>query len=399
MKDAQRIVFLDYLRALACLLVVFGHVYLIGFNFYEGITPWVPSVKGLIFGPDAPARNVFTWPFMTLAVKTDINVGALGISLFFLISGFVILRAAERESTLTFLVRRIFRIYPVNLACVFLAGGVTAIYCAYTGTVSPHSLTSILSSGFVANGFLRNFETTPVLWSLEVELIFYVLMAVLAARGAITFQTILNAACICAVFTYAARAPAAADLPASLNAAAMHLSFTSTHIGFLLVGSMIYRASQGGALWRGAAYVAASIAVFCAARWAYVTEHAGIGGVDLVNGFVGLALFGLALRSGMHWKWIRPLKWVADISYPLYVVHVPLAWICLAWLASLGFDMPSAGVLSLVIVTLVAWGVHVTIETRAQRMGAALARWLSAYRLRRAEMTPYAEQVETPKET
>ena len=109
-KDQERILFLDYLRAIACLLVVFGHIYLMGYNGFHEMSPWVPGLKGLLWGPDAVWRNVFTPPSLFLALQLGINVGALGISLFFLISGFVILRAVERESVPVFLVRRVFRI-------------------------------------------------------------------------------------------------------------------------------------------------------------------------------------------------------------------------------------------------------------------------------------------------
>jgi len=89
-SDVQRIVFLDYLRAIACLLVVFGHLYLLGLHGYQELAPWVPGVTGLLFGPDALQRSVFVTPSLWVGIHTGINVGNLGISLFFLISGFVI---------------------------------------------------------------------------------------------------------------------------------------------------------------------------------------------------------------------------------------------------------------------------------------------------------------------
>ncbi|MBB5444662.1 MULTISPECIES: acyltransferase [unclassified Paraburkholderia] len=373
-KNDNRILFLDYLRAVACLLVVFGHIYIIGFNYYEGIQPWVPSVKGLIFGPDAYLRNIFTWPVMNFAVLTGINVGALGVGIFFLISGFVILRAVERESTLRFVVSRIFRIYPVSLTCVFIAGALTAIYCAHTGTTSPNTLTSILASGFILNGFLHHFEATPVLWSLEVELMFYALMAAMSARGHLSERSILTAAVICAGYTYVSRSPfAAAVLPHSLFMIAVHLSFDSAHVAFLLVGSMIYRTATARA-WSRLAWCALAVAVSCVARWAFEAEKVyGLGGVDYVNGFAGIGIFAAAMWSGMNWKWIMPLKWVADISYPLYLVHVPLGWICLAWLASLGLGMLSAGVITGALILLSAWAVHVLVEEPARMLGKGLS--------------------------
>lgn len=170
---SDRIIFLDYLRAVACLLVVLAHLYLIGLNNYQEMAVWVPSVKAHLFGVDAADRNIFQPAVMFMAIKFGIITGTLGVAIFFLISGFVILRAVERESPGEFIVKRIFRIYPANTAVVCLAAAATAVYCAMTGTISPHSFEGIVSSSLVLNGFLHKFESLPILWTLEVELFFY----------------------------------------------------------------------------------------------------------------------------------------------------------------------------------------------------------------------------------
>ena len=160
-------------------------------------------VTGLLFGPDALQRSVFVTPSLWVGIHTGINVGNLGISLFFLISGFVILRAVERESPKVFLIRRVFRIYPVSIAAVCVAAIATALYCNATGTVSPHTWTSMLSSAFVLDGFTKTFPVVPVMWSLEVELIFYCMLAALAAFRRLGFNSIAGLALGCVAFTLA----------------------------------------------------------------------------------------------------------------------------------------------------------------------------------------------------
>lgn len=366
---------MDYLRAIACLIVVFGHVYLMGYNGLPEISPWVPSVKSLIFGPDAAQRNVFTAPLTTLALSTGINVGALGVGIFFLISGFVILRAVERESSGQFIVRRAFRIYPVCAVAVGVAAGTTAFYCSVSGTESPHTLKSVLGSVFILNGFLHGFETTPVLWSLEVEIFFYILMAALARLSNLDFAAILKASLACMGFTLLVNAPSlSAWIWPPMLELLRHLSFATLQITFLFVGSMLYRTATNGVSIRAVMYIVASIAVFTATRTVFPVERgADSGGVDIPNGFWALIVFSIAFWSGMNWKWIRPLRWFADISYPLYLVHVPLAWICFAWLADYGWGMAPAGVATGIIIVLTAWLIHITVETRAQKLGRLVA--------------------------
>jgi peptidoglycan/LPS O-acetylase OafA/YrhL len=319
-------------------------------------------------------RNVFTAPFLALALNTGISVGTLGICLFFLISGFVILRAVERESPKVFLIRRVFRIYPVSIACVAVSAIAVAWYCAATYTVSSNTLGSVLASALVLNGPTRTFPTVPVMWSLEVELIFYCFMAGLAASGRLGFKAILALCLACMAFTLTVNAPGLRPwiAPALLKVLG-HISFSTLQMPYLLVGAMLYRTATDGWSMRGAAYCTAALGVFLATRGGYLWLRADPGGVDLANGLWALAIFAFALWSGMRWQWIAPLRWVADISYPLYLVHAPLAWVTLAVLAARGWGMLEAGIAAGLAVTLVAWLIHLAIETPARKFGAAIA--------------------------
>lgn len=369
-ESSSRIVFLDYLRAVACLLVVLGHVYFMGFNGYEVITPYVPSVQQNIFGPDAAQRNVLTEPSLYLTRKMGINVGTLGVSLFFLISGFVILRAVERETAGQFLVRRFFRIYPPILATVLLLALVTAVYADRTGTTSPHSWQSVLSSAFVLNGYLHLFETTPVLWSLEVELFFYVLMAVLAGLRRLSPRDLVLAAVGCAAFTVIVNTDLVASLlPPTVERTLVHISFNTLEMVFLRVGALIFRLVTAEDPNDVVPHVVGTVALFAVTHLLYLELHGNSGGTDLSIGAWALVIFSLAAWSGMRWRWIRPLELIARISYPLYLVHIPLAWIVLAWLGSRGWGMAEAGVVAGLAVLLAALALHPVAEAPAQRLG------------------------------
>jgi peptidoglycan/LPS O-acetylase OafA/YrhL len=356
-KNDNRIFFLDHLRAVACLLVVLGHVYFVGYNGYEAITPYVPSVTSNIFGPDAVSRNVLSEPSIWVGQKLGINVGALGVSIFFLISGFVILRSVDREPVIQFAIRRIFRIYPVCIVAAVFAGIATAIYCHITGTTSPHTVYSILMSGLLLNDYAGAFMTIPVLWSLSIEIAFYILMGILAAAGWLRSRHLIL---VSTAFAAIAITTASAD---------PHMSFVTLQMTFLLIGSLLYRATSR----EGVALVFAGCAIFASARYGLNLLGLQGGGADLPNGAWALGIFLSAMLSGMAWAWLRPLKWVADISYPLYLVHIPFAWICLAWLQSIGMGMLSAGVVTAAMIFLVAWAVHALVEEPFRKLGRRLS--------------------------
>ena len=377
-EASSRILFLDYLRAMACLLVVVGHVYFLGLNGHEAITPYVPSITQNIFGADSALRNVLTTPSIYLTLWAGINVGALGVAIFFLISGFVILRTVERESPLEFLIRRAFRIYPVSLTAALFSGAVTSLYCFSSGVVSPHTWRSMLSSGFILNGFLHYFEATPVLWSLEVELFFYVLMAFLAWRRLLGYRSLICASLACMSFTLLANTTmVSSHFSVAANRVMTHLSFAALQITFLFIGAVLYRIVCNNRSIEGGMYLGVACAAFVAARFGYLSLHGDSGGVDTPDGVWALGIFVIALWSGMKWSWVRPLKWVGDISYPLYLTHVPLAWISLSWFQSRGLDMLQSSLTTGVFILFVAWITHITVEMQSQKVGRLVAAFIA----------------------
>ncbi len=92
-QDYNMILSLQYLRGIAALLVVLYH--------YRGELNSIYAQKGL---GDLLFSN-----------------GYIGVDLFFMVSGFVIMLSTEKDkSSLSFAIKRIFRIYPVYIVCLIL---------------------------------------------------------------------------------------------------------------------------------------------------------------------------------------------------------------------------------------------------------------------------------------
>ena len=146
----SRLAWLDVLRGLAALAVVFNH-----FGY---------------FLPSGVKTPVYQW----------INPGDYGVFVFFLISGYIVPASLERKGSVrTFWVSRLFRLYPLYLLAVTIA---VALYMAHVGGLRGEDgdpETSILSQMLMMSNVLAGQNVPNVVWSLSYEMIFYLLLTAL----------------------------------------------------------------------------------------------------------------------------------------------------------------------------------------------------------------------------
>src|SRR3984957_14772942 len=146
----SRLAWLDVLRGLAALAVVFNH-----FGYFLP-----PTVK----------NSVNHW----------INPGEYGVFVFFLISGFIVPASLERKGSVrTFWVSRLFRLYPLYLLAVGIA---VALYFVHFGGLRGEGTdpeASVLSQLLMMSNVLGGQNLPNVVWSLSYEMIFYLLITAL----------------------------------------------------------------------------------------------------------------------------------------------------------------------------------------------------------------------------
>ena len=149
---------IDLLRFFAALAIVFFHY----------------SFRGYA----ADAMSVMPYPLLASASK----YGYLGVELFFMISGFVILMTAASGNLRRFVVSRIVRLYPAFWACCTITFAVTIAIGAprYSASVGQYLVNMTMLSGFVGVPSIDG-----VYWSLFVELKFYALVAIVLVIGRI----------------------------------------------------------------------------------------------------------------------------------------------------------------------------------------------------------------------
>jgi peptidoglycan/LPS O-acetylase OafA/YrhL len=329
-----RLTGLDFLRALACLLVFAHH-----------------TTQRLNFDALSGGWRVYYLFF---------NMGAFGVGIFFLLSGFLLSRpfwlaydsGAPMPSLATYALRRAARIMPgyyVALTATFVLAGVV-----FGTPFAP----DIVKRYFAGLFFLGEFhwltlfpaEVNGPLWSIGMEVASYVLLPIglLALfalrpvlpgwRGRITFLAVVGAALLAhlAIVRFVPKETVDADFGHGLIGGAKFWMPQYNVAGFFVVFAMGGLAAGLSTLWRGQRHVIADLLVILGfagaamAIWSVAPTRApeSFGWLGLPYDFpyfhLGIAL---ALIAFPHSRLLpvlseaAPIRYLAKISFGIYVWH------------------------------------------------------------------------------
>ncbi|MCJ9729389.1 acyltransferase [Bradyrhizobium sp. PRIMUS42] len=288
MVNAGRLDGLQVARALAALVVAYYHSFAI-------FSTW-------------PLANFFPIPGLK-------EHGYLGVNFFFAISGYVISLVCDKDnfSVREFLARRFFRLYPVYW-CVVLA----AILVKLLGVSLPRQIELIpilYSMTLLPHEGSDSFMIIPVAWSLEFEIMFYLLAALV-----VPFLRIWGLAAVLAcliVWAYAA--------PPEIFT--FHLVRT-LHSDFL-AGVLAYL------LRKPLRYIPPLVLIPCGLFGYYCA-------VVLLVPFSGSlgGLLAVSALANAKWRWdrwpLRLLVRVGDASYSMYLLHWVMIYVFVTVIAKIG---------------------------------------------------------------
>ncbi|MFC0863743.1 acyltransferase family protein [Sphaerimonospora cavernae] len=248
------------------------------------------------------------------------TLGILGVELFFLISGFVILMSVWGRTVGQFAISRVSRLYPAYWFAVL----VIFILYRFSGVAGfdpklddgEYLLNLTMLQGAFGVG-----HAGGVFWSLWVELRFYVLVAVFSLFG-ITVRR-------CLVFMGAWLLLAlAAEITQN---EVLVFVFLPRQASYFIGGMAFYLIYRFGArAWAPWVFVAASFAMSLYAAQERVGSRVDAIGLKHFPAppegvFVAIALIYL-LMAGVALGWLRWLRWrplitVGALTYPLYLLH------------------------------------------------------------------------------
>jgi peptidoglycan/LPS O-acetylase OafA/YrhL len=314
-----------------------------------------------------------------------------GVTLFFVLSGFLIttlaLREEDRLGSLrwrAFFVRRAFRIVPVYLVSLVLYLAAILVAGAAIGHRGPffHALPWYLSPFPEVPFFSRTHIVFSLAWSLGIEEKFYVLWPLVAfvvlrrrARGRLGLALVLAFAFQIPIALGPggrALAPYTAILAGCALALLMHRRESFARLGRLGSTPWFLGALALLLFVHGLTHVfhPATPEFRVAAAWYYLPYASA----------AALVTCALALRAGgSGWLESRPMRFVGRVSYPLYLTH-PLGLAAAATVIApggLAAELAYLGV-GLALALALAAAIHRLVEQPLIRIGKRLSARISA---------------------
>jgi peptidoglycan/LPS O-acetylase OafA/YrhL len=331
----------------------------------RGFAP-LPVVWMHLQNQDWPLRDMI----MRLLAPFRVNPGEVGVAVFFLISGFIISHVASREDRLTFLVRRVARVWPTLLLAIALMWLVNAVapkpFSGFSTAQTPVDyLRSALLLDFVTIGHPRALAVT---WTLVIEIMFYALVA-----SMIGFLRLSPVGSTLAMIGITALASVAYMQFPSLS----QLNGLSTTVLYLIVGRVFYlhwRGTIGGG--QTAVLLALSFGLFVVLFSSLPSNLMFVAPYTQLVSYSASALLVFGVMQAGIKTVLAPVRFLADTSYAIYLLHVPIGLTALTIGRDLGLSPGLSFSASVGLVLAVSAGVVRWIEKPAQ----AFARELLAKR-------------------
>lgn len=342
----DRIAFIHLLRGLAPIFVLWAHIP--GWWLIEKHQKW------WLF--DA-TRDLVILPFHLYQ-----NAGHFGVVLFFLISGFIISHVATRETRLEFTVKRIFRIGP-TLVCA------TALMVMSKGLANMFALGDVYGNSasvswdyiytiFLLDWFTPGGHTLSVTWSLATEVVFYVMMTVLLPR-LVTHPIKATIWMLIVV--------AAVNLPHHISSHVAFWNYTLIYLPIIIAGRVLYLYWSGTVgrscmLWLlGACY--SVFLLLYTSRWPGQLTHEP--DEPVVTYALALVVFYGAMKLNLA-RIPRLFTFLANISYPLYMIHLPVGMLILSAGSAAGLPIGMSVLLAILAAIAAARLVATFIDRPAQ---------------------------------
>lgn len=310
---------LQYLRGIACLLVVLYH------SRGELNDIYVQNNLGNIL----------------------FNYGYIGVDLFFMISGFVIMLSTEKDSSVrSFIVKRIFRLYPVYLVCLLL--------CALIFT-KPIDINYLKSLFFINLNYDKSapwfgYSVISTAWTLTYEIIFYCIFSIAMKISWKNRFYISSAIIMASVFTlgliynneinisgYATLSDHEAPWILKLFASPMLLEFIA---GMVIYQVYRYAKNHDMKIISTPLLAASSFAFI----FFYMSGYNGGHGLFNCGIYAFMLLLSLSIfETTRKIKFNKVLDWMGDISYSLYLVHTIVISILIKKYIDVPFYNPKLG--------------------------------------------------------
>lgn len=327
----------------------------------EGPRPKGGRFRGIEGARGLAALMVFVSHLLWLEPKGlgyFIDLGKMGVVLFFFISGFLVLPSFVARSDLRhFVVTRVFRLYPLYWVSIFLAVVLMA------GQVSARDIAANLT---MFQQFLLAQNIQTVYWTLTIELIFYIALVATQIAAPRLLRDRLGLAfhglgVICLV-SGAVRCATQVRLPLAIPLALMVMAYGG--LARRSPPSSVGSSSAGEASPARSVWLLFYAVTSCIMGYSFVTQFEENPYRYAISYAVAWLLF-LAARRDAGWLTSAPLTFVGSVSYGLYLFHAPILERMRLQLGDETWVVAASLLLSLALAT----AAHYTIELPSIRAG------------------------------
>lgn len=394
----------QYLRGIAALMVILSHwsTLYAGGESHQHILRMEVSAPSS--EPDYIHKLLTVWDDFIIGVwPFDINLSNGGVMLFFLVSGFVIAMSVERQTAWKFFVKRFFRIFP-TLWVSMIAFFVLHYIIRYFGFASenPFNAKDIFANSFLAADLFWVPYFDMALWTLHVEVKFYLLAACLIVCA--KKFSLANISAL-AVFISCLAMPISGlgiqndfdflyDTSNNFDSDWIFYFFTvislnARFIVYMLIGSVIYlwyydRASSGQA-------ICVSVGLFFIFTTMQAVAQHGLAQIHFIStGAKALAIFSLVvvvekvMPSFVFFpKFIsRAFGFISNISYPLYLTHGLFGMTIISIIHIITENINFAIFISTCIVFPLSWCIHKYVEIKSAKLAVIFIERCDTFKLR-----------------
>jgi len=364
--ENTRILFAHNLRAVAILLVIMSH--------FAGLFWQNPPIIHALLQMIPVDNHLHPGAMFTVAQALHfhprVDYGALGVALFFVISGFVIPFSLERYGRGQFAIARLFRIYPTYWMGLLVT--LAAIYC---GGRYFHYETNLESGRIIKQLLLiRDWFWIPPLdavsWSLEIEVKFYLIC--LPAAGWLRNGRVVPLLLIPLGLAGLSLIAADGNNTETIKWTNV-VQYDLPIIAFMFTGvvmNLLYRQKLDPAL----AGCAIAVVLGCSFMAMWKSEVLGAySGTMILNYSLALTLFCTCYYFRRFAVKNPIVNFLADISYPLYAVHAVSGFLIMEVLLARGWNTGAAAGTALAAAITLAAVIHWTVELPTTWLGKWLA--------------------------
>ncbi len=332
------------------MIVMLAH-YIISFSAFSGGYGGLPPIDGGVFTDTAEILGFGMASF---------SYGALGVALFFLVSGFVIPLSLtkltkKKFGILAFAISRIIRIWPVYIVG-FSISLIFRWFSFHNSSISDgYTMLDVLSHITLFRDWIGGIPLDGVAWTLEIEIKFYLISTIFAYATVNGKQYITLFSIFMAFIGYYLK-----NNPESYFVLPIGVLNCFQFIVFMTIGTNLFLL-YSGVISRNKAsiWILASLLSFI-----YVTPSENkvgyvIAFLVFLSCYIGRDSFtGGAITS-----------FFAKISYPMYVTHALFGYVTMWYMISIGINQYIALIIQVAITIYLSYLIHKYVEVKSQQIG------------------------------